>query len=53
MNKTLDVVALGEGMLEFNQTQAGRPDFLQGFAAHPCRSVMFAPTIRPSDLPRP
>ncbi|MEO6626654.1 MAG: sugar kinase [Burkholderiaceae bacterium] len=29
--KTLDVAALGEAMVEFNQTVAGQPQFLQGF----------------------
>ena len=28
--KTLDVAALGEAMVEFNQTSAGQPQFLQG-----------------------
>ena len=30
-DKTLDVAALGEAMVEFNQTTAGQPQFLQGF----------------------
>ncbi len=29
--KTFDVAALGEAMVEFNQTVAGQPQFLQGF----------------------
>ena len=31
MEKTFDVAALGEAMVEFNQTVAGQPQFLQGF----------------------
>jgi 2-dehydro-3-deoxygluconokinase len=42
MDKTLDVVALGEGMLEFNQTQAGRPDYLQGFGGDTSNVVIAA-----------
>jgi 2-dehydro-3-deoxygluconokinase len=30
-DKALDVAALGEAMVEFNQTTAGQPQFLQGF----------------------
>ena len=30
-HKTLDLAALGEAMVEFNQTVAGQPQFLQGF----------------------
>ena len=29
--KIFDVVALGEAMVEFNQTLPGQPQFLQGF----------------------
>lgn len=42
MDKTLDVVALGEGMLEFNQTQAGHPDYLQGFGGDTSNVVIAA-----------
>jgi len=31
MSKTYDVVALGEGMVEFNQTTAGQPAYLQDY----------------------
>ena len=30
-SEALDLVALGEGLIEFNQTQPGRPEYLQGF----------------------
>lgn len=30
-DRTIDVAALGEAMVEFNQTTAGQPQFLQGF----------------------
>lgn len=26
-----EILALGEAMIEFNQSQPGRPEFLQGF----------------------
>ena len=42
MDKTLDVVALGEGMLEFNQTEAGRPEYLQGFGGDTSNVVIAA-----------
>jgi 2-dehydro-3-deoxygluconokinase len=37
-----DVVALGEGMLEFNQTRPGRPDYLQGFGGDTSNAVIAA-----------
>lgn len=42
MDKTLDVLALGEGMLEFNQTEAGRPEYLQGFGGDTSNVVIAA-----------
>lgn len=42
MDKTLDVVALGEGMLEFNQTRAGHPEYLQGFGGDTSNVVIAA-----------
>jgi 2-dehydro-3-deoxygluconokinase len=37
-----DVVALGEGMLEFNQTQPGQPNYLQGFGGDTSNAVIAA-----------
>jgi len=42
MDKALDVVALGEAMLEFNQTEAGRPNYLQGFGGDTSNVVIAA-----------
>ena len=42
MAKSFDVVALGEGMLEFNQTQAGLPNYLQGFGGDTSNAVIAA-----------
>lgn len=42
MDKTLDVVALGEAMLEFNQTAAGQPNYLQGFGGDTSNVVIAA-----------
>lgn len=39
---TLDVVSLGEAMVEFNQTHAGRPDYLQGFGGDTSNAVIAA-----------
>jgi 2-dehydro-3-deoxygluconokinase len=39
---TLDVAALGEGMLEFNQTDAGQPTYLQGFGGDTSNAVIAA-----------
>lgn len=41
-NKTLDVVSLGEAMVEFNQTHAGRPEYLQGFGGDTSNVVIAA-----------
>jgi len=40
--KTLDVVALGEAMVEFNQTRAGEPHFLQGFGGDTSNAAIAA-----------
>jgi 2-dehydro-3-deoxygluconokinase len=42
MTSTLDVVALGEAMLEFNQTEAGSPQYLQGFGGDTSNVVIAA-----------
>jgi len=42
MDKHFDVVALGEGMLEFNQTDAGQPNYLQGFGGDTSNAVIAA-----------
>jgi len=39
---TLDVVSLGEAMVEFNQTQAGQPEYLQGFGGDTSNAVIAA-----------
>lgn len=40
--KTLDVAALGEAMVEFNQTAAGQPQFLQGFGGDTSNAAIAA-----------
>jgi 2-dehydro-3-deoxygluconokinase len=40
--KTLDVAALGEAMVEFNQTSAGQPQFLQGFGGDTSNAAIAA-----------
>jgi 2-dehydro-3-deoxygluconokinase len=42
MGKSLDVVAIGEAMLEFNQTEAGQPNYLQGFGGDTSNAVIAA-----------
>lgn len=42
MDKLFDVVALGEGMVEFNQTRAGEPVYLQGFGGDTSNAVIAA-----------
>ncbi len=42
MDKTFDVVALGEAMLEFNQTLPGDPHYLQGFGGDTSNAVIAA-----------
>jgi 2-dehydro-3-deoxygluconokinase len=42
MEKIFDVTALGEAMLEFNQTHPGEPTFLQGFGGDTSNAVIAA-----------
>ena len=42
MDKQFDVVALGEAMLEFNQTQAHEPNYLQGFGGDTSNAAIAA-----------
>ncbi|HSV47128.1 MAG TPA: sugar kinase [Ramlibacter sp.] len=42
MIKTIDVAALGEPMLEFNQTEAGEPRYLQGFGGDTSNAAIAA-----------
>ena len=40
--KSIDVVALGEAMLEFNQTESDEPNYLQGFGGDTSNAVIAA-----------
>jgi 2-dehydro-3-deoxygluconokinase len=40
--RAFDVVALGEAMVEFNQTTAGQPEYLQGFGGDTSNAVIAA-----------
>jgi 2-dehydro-3-deoxygluconokinase len=40
--KKFDVVALGEAMVEFNQTRAGEPNYLQGFGGDTSNAAIAA-----------
>ncbi len=42
MNQAFDVVALGEAMVEFNQTHAAEPQYLQGFGGDTSNAVIAA-----------
>lgn len=42
MDKRFDLIALGEGMVEFNQTQAGQRQYLQGFGGDTSNAVIAA-----------
>src|SRR5205809_5692571 len=42
MEKRFDVAALGEAMLEFNQTHPGEPQYLQGFGGDTSNAVIAA-----------
>ena len=42
LSKTLDIVALGEAMVEFNQTQADPPLYLQGFGGDTSNAAIAA-----------
>lgn len=41
-NKKFDLVALGEAMIEFNQTNTGQPHYLQGFGGDTSNAVIAA-----------
>ena len=41
-DKLYDIVALGEGMVEFNQTTPGQPTYLQGFGGDTSNTVIAA-----------
>ena len=42
MDKTWDLVALGEALVEFNQTRPGEPQYLQGFGGDTSNTVIAA-----------
>lgn len=42
MDKRFDVAAMGEAMLEFNQTQPGQPQYLQGFGGDTSNAAIAA-----------
>lgn len=42
MTKTIDVAALGEAMVEFNQTHPGEPHYLQGFGGDTSNTAIAA-----------
>lgn len=42
MKRTIDVLALGEAMLEFNQTHLGQPQYLQGFGGDTSNAAIAA-----------
>jgi 2-dehydro-3-deoxygluconokinase len=42
MKKNIDVLALGEAMLEFNQTHPGQPQYLQGFGGDTSNAAIAA-----------
>lgn len=42
MEKSFDVAALGEAMVEFNQTHPGQPQYLQGFGGDTSNAVIAA-----------
>ena len=42
MNKTIDVAALGEAMVEFNQTHPGQAQYLQGFGGDTSNAAIAA-----------
>ena len=46
MTKSFDVVALGEGMVEFNETLAGQPQYRQGFGGDTSNAVIAAARAR-------
>ncbi len=42
MGKLFDIVAMGEGMVEFNQSTPGQPTFLQGYGGDTSNAVIAA-----------
>lgn len=42
MEKAFDIVAIGEALIEFNQTTAGQPQYLQGFGGDTSNAVVAA-----------
>jgi 2-dehydro-3-deoxygluconokinase len=42
MTKRFDIAAMGEGMVEFNQTTPGQPSYLQGFGGDTSNAVIAA-----------
>ena len=42
MSTRFDVIALGEGMVEFNQTRPGEPTYLQGFGGDTSNAIIAA-----------
>jgi 2-dehydro-3-deoxygluconokinase len=42
MSKVFDIVAMGEGMVEFNQITPGQPTYLQGFGGDTSNAVIAA-----------
>lgn len=42
MSTRFDVIALGEGMVEFNQTRSGEPTYLQGFGGDTSNAIIAA-----------
>jgi 2-dehydro-3-deoxygluconokinase len=42
MTKRFDIAAMGEGMVEFNQTTPGEPNYLQGFGGDTSNAVIAA-----------
>ena len=54
MTKTIDVAAVGEAMVEFNQTHPGEPHYLQGFGGDTSNTAIAAARAgaRPTYLTR-
>jgi 2-dehydro-3-deoxygluconokinase len=42
LDKTFDIVAMGEAMVEFNQTTPGQPNYLQGFGGDTSNAIIAA-----------
>jgi 2-dehydro-3-deoxygluconokinase len=42
VDKQYDIVAMGEGMVEFNQTLPGQPNYLQGFGGDTSNAIIAA-----------